>query len=108
MQLIDNVIYQNSIIKKDKELLEFLFNYYLSNYQLDKACSYTKLMTSDLDSKKLDKYKIFCHLRNKEFQIALSKLELGIENKRFDSFFIKKVNEITGIEKQIRKILIIF
>ena len=103
MQLIDNVIYQNSIIKKDKELLEFLFNYYLSNYQLDKACSYTKLMTSDLDSKKLDKYKIFCHLRNKEFQIALSKLELGIENKRFDSFFIKKVNEITGIEKTNQK-----
>ena len=68
--------------KKDLELLEFLFNYYLSNYQLDKACSYTKLMTSDLDSKKLDKYKIFCHLRNKEFEIALSKLELGIQNKR--------------------------
>ena len=103
MQLIDNVIYQNSIIKKDKELLEFLFNYYLSNYQVEKACSYTKLMTSDLDSKELDKYKIFCHLHNKEFQIALSKLELGIENKRFDNFFIKKVNEITGIENTNQK-----
>ena len=69
MQLIDNVIYQNSIIKKDKELLEFLFNYYLSNYQLDKACSYTKLMTSDLDSKKLDKYIIYCLQAIKNFKL---------------------------------------
>jgi hypothetical protein len=102
-QLIDKVIYQNSIIKKEKELLEVLFNYYLSNYQLDKAGSYTKLRNSELDSKKLEKYKIFGHLRNKEFEIALSKLELGIENKRIDSFFIKKGNEITGIEKTNQK-----
>ena len=55
-------------------------------------------MTSDLNSKNLDKYKIFCHLHKKEYKIALSKLDLGIENNRFDKFFIKKVNSITGIE----------
>tara|TARA_B100000242_G_scaffold112371_1_gene78391 strand:- start:214 stop:1341 length:1128 start_codon:yes stop_codon:yes gene_type:complete len=55
-------------------------------------------MTSDLNSKNLDKYKIFCHLHKKEYKIALSKLDLGIENNRFDKFFIKKVNTITGIE----------
>ena len=98
MELIDEVIYQNKILNKNTELLEFLFNHYLSNYKINKACSYTNLMTSDLNSKNLDKYKIFCHLHKKEYKIALSKLDLGIENNRFDKFFIKKVNSITGIE----------
>ena len=36
MELIDEVIYQNKIFNKNTELLEFLFNHYLSNYQLIK------------------------------------------------------------------------
>ena len=59
MKLIDQVIDQNKIINKNANLLKFLFTHYLSLGQIDKACSYTKLMTVDVQSIDLEKYKIF-------------------------------------------------
>ena len=66
MKLIDQVIDQNKIINKNAKLLKFLFTHYLSLGQIDKACSYTKLMTVDVQSIDLEKYKIFCLINNKK------------------------------------------
>lgn len=100
MKLIDQVIDQNKIINKNANLLKFLFTHYLSLGQIDKACSYTKLMTVDVQSIDLEKYKIFCLINNKKIKQAQSQFELTRETSSLDNFFIGKVNYLTGISDQ--------
>ena len=100
MKLIDQVIDQNKIINKNAKLLKFLFAHYLSLGQIDKACSYTKLMTVDVQSIDLEKYKIFCLINNKKIKQAQSQLELTRETSSLDNFFVGKVNFLTGISDQ--------
>ena len=100
MKLIDQVIDQNKIINKNAKLLKFLFTHYLSLGQIDKACSYTKLMTVDVQSIDLEKYKIFCLINNKKIKQAQSQLELTRETSSLDNFFVEKVNFLTGISDQ--------
>ena len=100
MKLIDQVIDQNKIINKNVNLLKFLFTHYLSLGQIDKACSYTKLMTVDVQSIDLEKYKIFCLINNKKIKQAQSQLELTRETSSLDNFFVGKVNFLTGISDQ--------
>ena len=100
MKLIDQVIDQNKIINKNANLLKFLFTHYLSLGQIDKACSYTKLMTVDVQSIDLEKYKIFCLINNKKIKQAQSQLELTRETSSLDNFFVGKVNFLTGISDQ--------
>ena len=100
MKLIDQVIDQNKIINKNAKLLKFLFTHYLSLGQIDKACSYTKLMTVDVQSIDLEKYKIFCLINNKKIKQAQSQLELTRETSSLDDFFVGKVNFLTGISDQ--------
>lgn len=100
MKLIDQVIDQNKIINKNAKLLKFLFTHYLSLGKIDKACSYTKLMTVDVQSIDLEKYKIFCLINNKKIKQAQSQLELTRETSSLDNFFVGKVNFLTGISDQ--------
>ena len=100
MKLIDQVIDQNKIINKNANLLKFLFTHYLSLGQIDKACSYTKLMTVDVQSIDLEKYKIFCLINNKKIKQAQSQLELTRETSSLDNFFVGKINYLTGISDQ--------
>lgn len=100
MKLIDQVIDQNKIINKNAKLLKFLFTHYLSLGQIDKACSYTKLMTVDVQSIDLEKYKIFCLINNKKIKQAQSQLELTRETSSLDNFFVGKINFLTGISDQ--------
>lgn len=100
MKLIDQVIDQNKIINKNANLLKYLFTHYLSLGQIDKACSYTKLMTVDVQSIDLEKYKIFCLINNKKIKQAQSQFELTRETSSLDNFFIGKVNYLTGISDQ--------
>lgn len=100
MKLIDQVIDQNKIINKNAKLLKFLFTHYLSLGQIDKACSYTKLMTVDVQSIDLEKYKIFCLINNKKIKQAQSQLELTRETSSLDNFFVGKVNFLIGISDQ--------
>ena len=100
MKLIDQVIDQNKIINKNAKLLKFLFTHYLSLGQIDKACSYNKLMTVDAQSIDLEKYKIFCLINNKKIKQAQSQLELTRETSSLDNFFVGKVNFLTGISDQ--------
>ena len=100
LKLIDQVIDQNKIINKNANLLKFLFTHYLSLGQIDKACSYTKLMTVDVQSIDLEKYKIFCLINNKKIKQAQSQFELTRETSSLDNFFIGKVNYLTGISDQ--------
>ena len=97
MDLIDKVIYQNDMINQNSKFLEFLFNYYLTIGQVDKACTYANLITINSDSSELEKYKIFCLVNDKKSKQALTQLDLTKETNKIDNFFINKINFLTGI-----------
>ena len=100
MELIDQVIDQNKMINRNTKFLVFLFNHYLSLGQIDKACSYTKLMLADLQSVDLEKYKIFCLIYNKKNNQAQSQLELTRETASLEPFFLKTINFMIGISEK--------
>lgn len=99
VEIVDKVIHQNKILAKNSQLINFLFNYYLTNGDEGKACGYLNYSEIDFENMNLEKYKIYCHARKKEFKAALSKLDLAQEKKKFDVFFIEKINFLTGISK---------
>ncbi len=101
MELTDKVVNQNKIINNNSELIKFLFTYYLSQGQTDKACKYVNLKNASVQSIELDKFKIFCLVHNKKIKQALSQLELTRdETNSLDSFFIEKINFLTGVSER--------
>ncbi len=100
MKFIDTVIYQNDMINQNSKFLEFLFNYYLINGQVNKSCTYANLMTINSDSAALEKYKIFCLINDKKNKQALSQLELTKETRDIEKFFIDKISFLTGLSDQ--------
>ncbi len=100
VNLIDKVVKQNKINEYNSDLIKFLFLHYLSQGQIDKACNYTKLRGVSVQNINLDKYKIFCLIHNKKNKQALSQLELIRETDSVDSFFIDKINFMTGISEE--------
>ncbi len=99
MKLTDKVVNQNKVINNNSQLIKFLFIHYLSNGQTDKACNYINLKNAMVQNVELDKFKIFCLLNNKKIKQALSQLELIRETNSLDTFFIEKINFLTGISE---------
>ena len=99
MNLSDKVVKQNKVINNNSQLIKFLFIHYLSNGQIDKACNYINLKNASVQNIELDKFKIYCLLNNKKIKQALSQLELTRETNSLDSFFIEKINFLTGISE---------
>ena len=97
INLSDKVVRQNKVINNNSQLIKFLFIHYLSNGQTDKACNFIYLKNASVQNVELDKFKIFCLLKNKKIKQALSQLELTRETNSLDNFFIEKINFLTGI-----------
>ncbi len=99
INLADKVVNQNKIINNNSKLIKYLFVHYLSNGQIDMACNYINLKNALVQNVELDKFKIFCLLNNKKIKQALSQLELTRETNSLDTFFIEKINFLTGISE---------
>ncbi len=99
INLADKVVNQNKIINNNSKLIKYLFVHYLSNGQIDMACNYINLKNALVQNVELDKFKIFCLLNNKKIKQALSQLELTREMNSLDTFFIEKINFLTGISE---------
>ena len=99
INLADKVVNQNKIINNNAKLIKYLFVHYLSNGRIDMACNYINLKNALVQNVELDKFKIFCLLNNKKIKQALSQLELTRETNSLDTFFIEKINFLTGISE---------
>ena len=97
LNLVDQVINQNEMLKTNHKFLEFLFTHYLSAGETDKACSYANLMVRGTQSLNLEKFKIFCFIHAKKIKQARSLLELTAETSKLDKFFINKTNFLIGL-----------
>ena len=96
-KLIDAVIDQNNLLLNNEKLLDFLVNNYFTSYQIDKACKYAVNMGAEIKNFELQKFKIFCLVKNKENKKALANLELMRESGFKDDFFILKINYLLGM-----------
>ena len=96
-KLIDAVIDQNNLLLNNEKLLDFLVNNYFTSYQIDKACKYAVNMGAEIKNFELQKFKIFCLVKNKENKKALANLELMRESGFKDDFFIQKINYLLGM-----------
>tara|TARA_B100000963_G_scaffold359123_1_gene385518 strand:+ start:14061 stop:15860 length:1800 start_codon:yes stop_codon:yes gene_type:complete len=100
MDLIDKVVRQNKEINKNSDLIKYMFIHYLSEGQTDKGCNYVKLKNISTQSTDLDKFKIFCLIKNKKIKQGLSQLELTKETSSLDNFFVEKINFLSGVSEK--------
>ena len=64
IELIDEVIDQNSLLLNNQKLLRFLIDHHFSLYQISKACGYAEQMGPDIQDIELQKFKIYCLVFN--------------------------------------------
>src|SRR6056300_1755130 len=96
IELIDEVIDQNSLLLNNQKLLRFLIDHHFSLYQISKACGYAEQMGPDIQDIELQKFKIYCLVKSKQNKKASANLELMKEVGFQDEFFIKKINYLMG------------
>ena len=96
IELIDEVIDQNSLLLNNQKLLRFLIDHHFSLYQISKACCYAEQMGPDIQDNELQKFKVYCLVKSKQNKKASANLELMKEVGFQDEFFIKKINYLMG------------
>ena len=96
IELIDEVIDQNSLLLNNQKLLRFLIDHHFSLYQISKACGYAEQMGPDIQDNELQKFKVYCLVKSKQNKKASANLELMKEVGFQDEFFIKKINYLMG------------
>ncbi len=96
IELIDEVIDQNSLLLNNQKLLRFLIDHHFSLYQISKACGYAEQMGPDIQDTELQKFKVYCLVKSKQNKKASANLELMKEVGFQDEFFIKKINYLMG------------
>ncbi len=101
LDLIEEYFSKNQIININPELLVYLVNEYLSNYNVDKACNIFSKNFEPIENDYLSKLNIYCLIRSgkkDEAQLIYDlKKELGFN----DNYFEKKINFLFGYEEEV-------
>ena len=103
LKLIEKYLIKNQNINKNLELIKFLLDDYLSQSDIEKACSVFDILQEGVSDDYLSKYKIYCLInKNKKEEAQLLfdlKKELGFK----DIFFEKKFNFLMGYDSSQNK-----
>ena len=103
LKLIEKYLIKNQNINKNLELIKFLLDDYLSQSDIEKACSVFDILQEGVSDDYLSKYKIYCLInKNKKEEAQLLfdlKKELGFK----DIFFEKKFNYLMGYDLEVEE-----
>ena len=102
LESIKEYLIKNQNIVGNKKMIIFFVNEYLSNNEIEKACSIFNHINPDEDDY-LTKFKVYCLINNNQREEAQLILDLKIELGFQDIFFEKKFNYLMGYENDINK-----
>ena len=100
LQLIEDYLLNNQIIKENPRLMKYLVDDHLSRADVEKSCEIFSRIEGPIYDEYLSKFNVYCLINNKkneEAQLLIDlKKELGFE----DKFFESKINYLMGYENK--------
>ena len=103
LDLIEEYSLKNQIMNINPELIKYLINQYLSEFNLNKACKVFSKNSEPIEDDYLSKFNIYCLIisnKNEEAQLILDlKKELGFKDKYFEN----KINTLLGYNQKVDK-----
>ena len=96
LDLIEEYSLKNKIINTNPELIKYLVNQHLSQFNLKKACEIFEKNLEMIKDEYLSKFSIYCLIRAKKFEEAQLLLDLKKELGFKDKYFENKINFLLG------------
>ena len=98
LSLIEQYSLKNQIININPELIKYLINQHLSQFNLKKACKVFSGNLETISDDYLSKFNIYCLIRAKKINEAQLILDLKKESGFKDEYFEDKINILLGYE----------
>ena len=101
------VLLKNNIeVEQNLKATQFLVNEYISSADIQSACEKTSFINPEVQNLYLDKFKIYCLIKNDRKEEAQLLFDLLVEKGLKEKFYIEKINFLLGYqEKTSQKIL---
>tara|TARA_B100000902_G_scaffold183229_1_gene175944 strand:+ start:5345 stop:7120 length:1776 start_codon:yes stop_codon:yes gene_type:complete len=103
LSLIEQYSLKNQIININPELIKYLINQHLSQFNLKKACEVFSKNSETISDDYLSKFNIYCLIRAKKIDEAQLILDLKKESGFNDEYFEDKINFLLGYETKNNK-----
>ena len=98
LDLIEQYSLKNQIINTSPELIKFLINQHLSQFNLKKSCKIFSRNSELISDEYLSKFNIYCLIRNNRIDEAQLILDLKKELGFKDEYFEGKINFLLGYD----------
>jgi hypothetical protein len=95
---LENFLEKNPEAGKSSKAIKFLTDEYLSSANIKSACEKVSLFNQRVENDYLEKFKIYCLIKNDQKEEAQLIFDLLLEKGFKDSFFENKINYLLGIE----------
>jgi len=103
---LENLLRINPQVGKETRAIKSLVNEYLASSDIKSACEKVNFINKDIQNNYLDKFLIYCLIKDDRKDEALLNLDLLKERGFKDKFFEEKINYLLGVsEKTSQKIL---
>jgi len=103
---LENLLRINPQVGKETKAIKSLVNEYLASSDIKSACEKVNFINKDIQNNYLDKFLIYCLIKDDRKDEALLNFDLLKERGFKDKFFEEKINYLLGVsEKTSQKIL---
>ena len=101
INIMEEFLYKNPDLKNNTNLLKYLINKNLSETNIDSACEKIKFFNKETDDDYLQKFKIYCLIKNNNIVEAQLQYDLLNEKETIDNFYNKKINYLLGYSEEV-------
>ncbi len=97
---LETLLKNNPEVGKNSKAVKFLVNEYLSMANIKSACEKINFIDSKIENNYLEKFSIYCLIKNDRKEEAQLVFDLLLERGLKDKFYENKINYLLGIENQ--------
>ena len=97
---LENLLQINPRVGQETKAIKFLVNEYLSSADIKSACEKVTFISKEVQNNYLDKFTIYCLVKDERKEEALIILDLLRERGFKDNFFEDKINFLLGITNE--------
>jgi len=101
IHIMEEFLHKNPDLENNADLLKYLINENLSETDINNACTKVKFFNKGTNDEYLQKFKIYCLIKNDNLAEAQLQYDLLNEKVSIDNFYNKKINYLLGYSKEV-------
>lgn len=101
IDIMEEFLYKNPDLENNTNLLKYLIEENLSESDINSACEKIKFFNKGTDDDYLQKFKIYCLIKENNLAEAQLQYDLFHEKGPADSFYNKKINYLLGYAEEV-------